>query len=80
MKGVVTSHAYFTQVQGQLVIADRQHCDLVVWATAGITIERVLLDVSFTEKLLTKLTAFYVTNIISEFILEQPIVKGNCLS
>ena len=38
--GVITSHAYFTQIQGQLVIADRQYCDLVVWTTAGITMER----------------------------------------
>ena len=42
---VVRSHAYFTQIQGQLVITERQYCDLAVWTTEGITTERVFLDV-----------------------------------
>jgi len=71
--GVITSHAYFTQIQGQLVISDRQYCDLVVWTTAGITMERVLPDVRFSEKLLSRLTAFYVNHIIPEFIPEHPL-------
>ena len=70
---VNTSHAYYTQIQGQLVIANRQYCDLVVWTTQGITMERVLPDVNFTEKLLTKLTTFYVNNIIQELITEHPL-------
>ena len=73
VNGVITSHAYYTQIQGQLVIADRQYCDLVVWTTQGITMERVLPDVNFTEKLLTKLTTFYVNNIIQELVTEHPL-------
>ena len=38
------------------------------WTPVGIATERVFVDVSFTEKLITKLTAFYVTNIIPEFV------------
>ena len=53
-KSVVTSHAYCTQIQGQLVISERQYCDLAVWTPVGIVIERVFVDVNFTEKLITK--------------------------
>jgi len=73
VSGIITSHAYFTQIQGQLVIADRQYCDLVVWTTVGIAMERVLPDVSFSEKLLTRLTAFYMNYIIPQFIAEHPL-------
>ena len=55
-KSVFTSHAYCTQIQGQLVISERQYFDLAVWTPVGIVIERVCVDVSFTEKLITKLT------------------------
>ncbi len=71
-KGVVTSHAYYTQMQGQLVISERQYCDLAVWTPVGVVIERVFVDISFTEKLITKLTAFYVSSIIPQFVPVQP--------
>ena len=72
-KGVVTSHAYYMQIQGQFVISEKQYCDLVVWTSGGIVIERVFEDANFTEKLITKLTAFYVSNIIPQLIPVQPV-------
>ena len=30
-KSIVISHAYYTQIQGQLVISERQYCDLAIW-------------------------------------------------
>jgi len=73
-KGVVISHAYFTQIQGQLVISGRQYCDLVVWTTVGITTERVLPSANFSEKLITRLIDFYVNNMIPEFLPDHELL------
>ena len=53
--GMVISHAHYTQVQGQLLIYERQFTDFVAWALKGAVIERVYQDINFTEKLLRKL-------------------------
>ena len=37
MQLLCTSHPFFTQVQGQMVIRDRQWCDLVLYMTKGIS-------------------------------------------
>ena len=54
-----TTHSYYTQVQGQLLVTGKEHCDFVVWTPKGIVIDRVYQDFNFTEKLLQKLTSFY---------------------
>ena len=60
-KGLLNrSHRYFTQVQGQLLITGRKHCDFVVWTPLGIRVHRIYEDYMFTEKLVKKLTSFYV--------------------
>ena len=59
MQLLCTSHPFFTQVQGQMLIRDRQWCDLVVYMTKGISIE---FDREYwVEQLLPKLTDFYNT-------------------
>ncbi len=54
------SHNYFYQVQGQLQIAGREWCDLVVFTTKGILVERIERDDNFWEtKMFPKLERFY---------------------
>ena len=50
-RGLIISHKYYTQVQGQLLITDKDYCDFVVWTPCGITIQRIYQDLSFSEKL-----------------------------
>ena len=38
--GMVISHAHYTQVQGQLLIYERQFTDFFVWTLKGAVIER----------------------------------------
>ena len=64
-KGLLNrSHRYFTQVQGQLLITGRKHCDFVVWTPLGIHVNRIYEDYTLTEKLVKKLTIFYVEQLL----------------
>lgn len=56
--GFSRRHKYYTQVQGQLALCDKDFCDFVVWTPKGITIEGITRDLPFWEKLNAKLTAF----------------------
>lgn len=67
-QGLVRSHKYYTQIQGQLLICDKQFCDFVVWTTKGLISERIYVDVRFTEKLSKKLTDFYVDTFLPEIL------------
>lgn len=69
-QGLIRTHKYYTQVQGQLLLCDKEYCDFVVWTTKGMLTERIYIDVRFTEKLLNKLTQFYVENLLP-FIITQ---------
>lgn len=67
-QGLVRSHKYYTQVQGQLLICEKKFCDFVIWTTKGLIIERIYIDVRFTEKLSKKLTDFYVDRFLPEIL------------
>lgn len=40
--GLVQSHKYYTQVQGQLEVSGRDFCDFVVWTPNGLFIQRYI--------------------------------------
>ena len=62
--GLIRSHRYFTQVQGQLRITRRDFCDFVVWTPVGLLVQRIYEEFNFTEKLIQKLTKFYVEQLL----------------
>ena len=62
-QGLVKTHKYYTQVQGQLFICNREFCNFVVWTPQKSTTLRIYQDYSFIEKLLKKLTTFYVDHV-----------------
>ena len=66
--GLLRSHKYFTQVQGQLAVCGKQYCDFVVWTPQGILVERIVEDTNFTEGLFRKLTKFYVDYMLPEIM------------
>ena len=59
--GLTTSHKYYTQVQGQLLITEKDYCDFVVWTPCGITTQRIHQDLSFIEKLEKNLRPFMLS-------------------
>jgi YqaJ-like viral recombinase domain len=61
------SHYYYYQIQGQLAIANRDFCDLVVYADKDIHIERVPRDDATWEGvMLPKLKQFYLECLLPE--------------
>ena len=66
--GLNRSHKYYTQVQGQLAITNRQFCDFVVWTPIGLITQRIYHDSFFGEKVVKKLTSCFVENILPEIL------------
>ena len=62
--GLVRSHRYFTQVQEQLRIIRKDFCDFIVWTPVGLFVQRIYEEFNFTEKLIQKLTKFYVEQLL----------------
>lgn len=69
--GLSHTHRYYTQVQGQLAICDKNFCDFVVWTPKGFITERIFRNNNFWEKLITKLTNFYVEHVLPEIMMKK---------
>jgi len=65
------THAYYYQVQGQLAMAERSHCDFVCWSPQGVFIEQVLGDPDFFVSLRPKLDYFFVKYILPELLTKR---------
>ena len=52
-------HAYYSQIQGQLMCTDRQICNFVVFTLKDFRIIRVERDEKFCQDMLVKLDAFF---------------------
>ncbi|KAJ8309693.1 hypothetical protein KUTeg_011558 [Tegillarca granosa] len=60
--GVVTinrNHAYYVQIQGQLLVTGAPWCDLAVYTTKDFYMERISPNISFITNMLLKLALFY---------------------
>ena len=66
--GLIQSNRYYTQVQGQLMVCEKDFCDFVVWTPKGIFIQRIFMDSAFRERLIKKLTTFYVEQFLPELM------------
>lgn len=61
-------HRYYTQVQGQLLVADLQFSDFVCWTTEGMFIETITMDSCFNKKLINKANSFFCKYLLPELI------------
>lgn len=66
--GLSRTHRYYTQVQGQLAISNRNYCDFVVWTPKGLILERIYHNPNFWEKLVLKLTSFFIESLLPEIM------------
>ncbi len=66
--GLIKSHKYYTRVQGQLEVCERNYCDFIVWTPNGLYIERICKDVKFIERLFQKLTKIFVEQFLPEIM------------
>lgn len=56
------AHAYFFQVQGQLMITGAPFCDFVLYTNKDVYVERILPDRNLHQDMLVRLSAFYHTH------------------
>lgn len=59
-------HDYYHQIQGQLHIAGKQCCDLVVWTPCDAIIIRIAKDITWFPNI-SKLMEFYYLKFIPSF-------------
>ena len=57
-------HEYYTQVQGQMGVAGAQWCDVMVYTSKGLYVERIPFDPVFWQNLRRKLLNYYFTHFI----------------
>lgn len=53
------THNYYTQVQGQLAICEREYCDFICWMPCGMYVERVTRDPAYFDTLRPSLDRFF---------------------
>jgi len=61
-------HKYYTQVQGELAIIDREWCDFVVYSNGQVVVDRILADLEYWATIEHKLEEFYVHNVVPEIL------------
>ena len=77
-------HPYYYQIQTQMHVCHRNHCEFVVWSEKdGILSERVFVDVSFFESIICDLKHFYIYGVLPEIVgkwyTRQPVANSDKL-
>lgn len=45
------NHSFYYQVQGQMGVSGRKWCGFVVWTLKGMSVEKIMFDEAFWEKM-----------------------------
>lgn len=61
------SHAYYDQVQGQMLATQSQYCDFVCWTMVGIFVERISFDINYLQHVL-QFEEFFKTYLLLELL------------
>ena len=62
------SHSYYCQVQGQMLVCNKNYCDFVVWCSMEKYVDRVLRDDVFCKMLLCKLKQVFMQKNLPEIV------------
>ena len=73
-QGLKSSHQYFTQVQCQMYVWEKDSCDFIVWTPKWITVECIERDDSFISSFISKCTNFFFNHIVPN-IGKDPVVS-----
>ena len=62
------NHAYYTQIQGQLLLCHQEKCDFIVWTRCGMHTETITSDKSMQGKIVSECKDFFVTYLLPELL------------
>lgn len=62
------SHAYYLQIQGQLALCQKPHCDFIVWTEYDLFVERIYLDIQVFETIKPTLDNFFKVAILPQLL------------
>jgi len=69
-------HAYFYQIQMQLLVTERKFCDFILYAECGeVSIKRIYRDEGVIAEIVSNLTAFWV-RVIAPELFEMRVPRG----
>lgn len=68
------NHNYYTQIQGQMAICNKQWCDFFIFTKHGHHLERILFQKDYWEKIVSNLENFFLKYVVVE-LLTQDIKK-----
>lgn len=61
-------HAYYYQVQGQLLVSGMQWCDFMVWAQADYFVQHIYSDTSVHKVIREKVDYFYFYRYMPKYL------------
>lgn len=61
-------HAYYYQVQGQLLVSGMQWCDFMVWAQEDYFVQRIYSDTSVHKVIREKVDYFYFYTYMPKYL------------
>lgn len=61
-------HPYYYQIQAQLHVSDKPHCDFVVWTSKNLYIKRLFKDTPFFMIQLEKVEHFFKVGVLPELL------------
>ncbi|KAM7307962.1 uncharacterized protein ISCGN_011597 [Ixodes scapularis] len=76
-----TTHTYYYQVQTQMLVAKKNHCDFALWTIEAMFIERVYADAALHDEVVNKCKTFFVKVVLPELLYmfwsQAEIASGN---
>ena len=55
------NHEYYSQIQGQLAVCEKEYCDFVCWTPHGMHVERILSEPAYFDDTKPALDTFFLT-------------------
>ncbi len=75
------NHAYYFQIQLQMVVCKVKYCDFVLWTEKEFVTERILIDNNFFDTHLANVKDFYIYGVLPEvvgkFYTRKPVIDSN---
>jgi hypothetical protein len=66
-----STHDYYTKIQGQMAICNKDYCDFVCWTPKGMHVERVAFDASVFTRIRPSLDHYFQSIVLPELLIQD---------